>query len=465
MSTLSTSSTPGAPRTLNASGASDVPGASSASDVPGASGTAGVPSPATLARLPDEELLELLQRQTFRFFWEGAHPVSGLAPDRRTRREEPTDDRVAIGGSGFGLMALVVAVERGWVSRDAALERLRRMLDVLTRATGYHGAFPHFMDGRTGATIPFSRKDDGGDLVETSFLCMGLLCARQYFNRDTPEERRLRQRMTGLWEDVEWDWYTQGGRKLLYWHWSPNNGWAMDHEIHGWNECLITYVLAASSPRHPVDPLVYHRGFAAGRDFLNGKSYEGIELPLGMPYGGPLFFAHYSFCGLDPRGLADRYADCWEQNLRHARIHHAYCAENPRGYLGYGPSCWGLTASDDPDGYAAHDPAHDNGTISPTAALSSFPYTPRESMQALRHFLADHGERIWDRYGFVDAFCESRGWYANTFLAIDQGPIIVMIENYRTGLPWKLFMSTPEVRRGLSNLGFSSPHLPAAAPA
>ncbi len=417
------------------------------------------PSPAQLARLPEEELLELLQRQTFRFFWEGAHPVSGLAPDRRTTREAPTDERVAIGGSGFGLMALVVAVERGWVSRDAALERLGRMLDLLIRAPCYHGAFPHFMNGRTGATIPFSRKDDGGDLVETSFLCMGLLCARQYFDRDTPAELRARQRMTALWEDVEWDWYTQGGREILYWHWSPNNGWAMDHEIRGWNECLITYVLAASSPRHPVGSVVYHRGFAAGRDFLNGKVYEGIELPLGMPYGGPLFFAHYSFCGLDPRGLEDPYADYWEQNVRHVRIHHAYCAANPRGHRGYGPACWGLTASDDPDGYAAHDPAHDNGTISPTAALSSFPYAPRESLQALRHFLGNHGERIWDRYGFVDAFCESRNWYADTFLAIDQGPIIVMIENYRTGLPWKLFMSAPEVRTGLRKLGFSSPHL------
>jgi hypothetical protein len=414
--------------------------------------------PASWAELSDEELLELVQRQTFSFFREGAHPVSALAPDRRSRREEPADDLVTSGGSGFGVMTLIVAVERGWITRGEAVERIHSMLDLLERATCYHGAWPHFMNGRTGATIPFSRKDDGGDLVETSFLCMGLLCARQYFSRSTADETRLRKRAGELWEEVEWSWYTQE-RKLLYWHWSPNNGWAMDHEIHGWNECLITYVLAAASPRYPIEPDVYHRGFAVGRDFLNGKAYYDIELPLGMPFGGPLFFAHYSFCGLDPRGLSDRYADYWEQNVRHVRVNHAHCVTNPYGHKGYGPTCWGLTASDDPDGYLAHAPDKDNGTISPTAALSSLPYAPREVLQTLRHFLAEYGERAWDKYGFVDAFCEQRDWYADSFLAIDQGPIVLMMENHRSGLLWKLFMSVPEVRTGLRRLDFHSPHL------
>jgi hypothetical protein len=416
-----------------------------------------------LAALPDAELIEQVARQTFRFFWEGAHPASGLAPDRCPPREGSADNLVAIGGSGFGVMALLVAIERGWVTREAALERLGRMLELLYRAQCFHGAFPHFMNGLTGAAIPFWRKDDGGDLVETSFLCMGLLCARQYFQGDTLQEKLLRDRITVIWEDVEWDWYTQGGRKLLYWHWSPNNGWAMDHEIYGWNECLITYVLAAASPRYAIDPAVYHRGFAGGRDFLNGKSYYGIELPLGMPYGGPLFFAHYSFCGLDPRGLKDRYADYWELNLRHVQINRAHCIANPHGHRGYGPSCWGLTASDDPEGYAAHAPDNDNGTISPTAALASMPYAPLEVMPVLRHFLTGLGDRIWGRYGFVDAFCEQQNWYADTYLAIDQGPIVVMIENYRTGLLWNLFMRVPEVQVGLRRLGFSSHWLGAAS--
>lgn len=416
-------------------------------------------SPQALAALPDEALIEAIQRQTFRFFWDGAHPASGLAPDRRSTREEPVDDLVAIGGSGFGVMAMIVAVERGWITRQAALERLARMLEVLLRARIYHGAYPHFMNGRSGDTITFSRKDDAGDLVETSFLCMGLLCARQYFDRDTPAEQLLRHQVTQIWDEVEWDWYTQGGRRLLYWHWSPYNGWAMDHEIHGWNECLITYVLAAGARRHAVDPLVYHRGYAAGRDFINGKSYHGIELPLGQPYGGPLFFAHYSFCGLDPRGLRDRYADYWELNSRHVHINRAHCLANPQGHQGYGEDCWGLTASDDPDGYCAHSPTHDNGTISPTAALASLPYAPAEVLQAARGFLSRHGARVWQRYGFIDAFCESRHWYADTFLAIDQGPIVVMMENHRSGLLWKLFMAVPEVQAGLRRLGFTSPHL------
>jgi hypothetical protein len=421
--------------------------------------------PSRLAALPDDALLEIIQRQTFRYFWDRAHPVSGLAFDRRTSGKPAgtaAADPVAIGGSGFGVMALIVATERGWVPRDAALERLGRMLDLLARAHRYHGAYPHFMNGRTGESIPFSPDDDAADLVETSFLMMGLLCAREYFDRDAPEEAAARSRISALWHEVEWTWFTQGGRKALYWHWSPNHGWAMDHAIHGWNECLVTYVLAASSPRYAIEPAVYRRGFASGSGFRNGKRWHGIELPLGMPYGGPLFFAHYSFCGLDPRGLTDRYADYWQQNVRHVRINRAHCIANPGKFEGYGESCWGLTASDDPSGYSAHAPDNDNGTISPTAALASLPYAPAEVMIVLRHFLKRYGKRVWRDLGFVDAFCESQDWYADTFLAIDQGPIIVMIENHRTGLLWKLFMAVPEVQAGLRRLGFKSPCLKAA---
>jgi hypothetical protein len=425
-------------------------------------GTPAVRDPAQLAALPDDELLEIVQRQTFRYFWDGAHPVSGLAFDRRTSGkavDHTVEEPISIGGSGFGVMALIVAVERGWVTRDAALERLGRMLELLLRARCYHGTFPHFMNGRTGESIPFSRKDDAADLVETSFLMMGLLCAREYFDRDLPEEAAARSRITSLWNEVEWDWFTQGGREVLYWHWSPYNGWAMNHEIRGWNECLITYVLAASSPRYPIEPAVYHRGFAGGAEFRNGKHWYDVELPLGMPYGGPLFFTHYSFLGLDPRGLTDRYADYWEQNVRHVRINRAHCIANPGRFEGYGESCWGLTASDNAAGYSAHAPANDNGTITPTAALASLPYAPAEVMTVLRHFLKRHGKRLWREFGFVDAFCEGQNWYAGTFLAIDQGPIIVMIENHRTGLLWKLFMEVPEVQAGLRRLGFTSPRL------
>lgn len=420
---------------------------------------AGAATSLPSADMSEEELLESIQRQAFRFFWEGAEPQSGLAFDRRNRRQEVIDPRIALGGSGFGIMAIIVAVARGWVTREAALERLERMLDVLTTMACFHGSYPHFTDSQTGKPVPMGRRDDGGDLVETSYLLMGLLCARQAFDQDTPRERRLRLHISWLWEEVEWNWFTRDGRHVLYWHWSPNNGWAMDREIRGWNESLIVYVLAASSPRYAIDADVYHRGFAEARDFINGRSYYGIELPLGPAYGGPLFFAHYSFCGLDPRGLKDRYADYWEQNLRHVMINREHCIRNPHGHKGYGAGCWGLTASDDPKGYVAHAPDRDNGTITPSAALASFPYAPAEAMQVLRHLVATKGDRLWGPYGFVDAFNETQNWAAETYLAIDQGPIIIMIENYRTALLWNLFMKIPEIQSGLRKLGFTSPHI------
>jgi hypothetical protein len=294
--------------------------------------------------------------------------------------------------------------------------------------------------------------------VETSYLFQGLLCVRAYFDRDAPAEIRLRQRITYLWHEVEWDWFTQGGRKALTWHWSPNNGFALNHEIRGWNECLIAYVLAASAPRYAVAAEAYHEGWAAGREFLNRRSFEGVELPLGPDGGGPLFLAHFSFCGLDPRGLSDSYADYWRQNMNHTAINYAYCLRNPNGYKGYGPNCWGLSGGDTFAGYAANAPDADRGVISPSAALSSFPYAPDKAMAALRHFYEDLGDRIWGRFGFVDGFCEQRDWYADTFLAISQGPVVVMIENYRSGLLWKLFMGVPEIQAGMKKLGFRSPH-------
>jgi hypothetical protein len=409
--------------------------------------------------LADEHLLDLVQRQTFGYFWEGAHPVSGLALDRRHRRADRVDTPVSIGGSGFGVMAIIVACERGWVTREEALARYSAMLDCLDKATCYHGMYPHFMRGDTGATIPFSRKDDGADLVETSLLFQGLLCVRAYFDRDTLPETHLRERITWLWREAEWNWYTRGGRPVLTWHWSPNNGFALDLEIRGWNECLITYVLAASSPRYGVAPEAYHSGWATGRDFLNRRSFEDLPLPLGPDAGGPLFFAHYSFCGIDPRGLSDTYADYWQQNVNHTRINYAYCVRNPQHYRGYGPDCWGLTAGDTVGGYTAHAPDNDRGVITPAGALSSFPYAPQEAMAALRHFYQDLGDRIWGRFGFVDGFSEQHDWYADTFLAVSQGPIVVMIENYRSGLLWKLFMGIPEIQAGLKKLGFRSPHL------
>ncbi|MBI4864111.1 MAG: beta-glucosidase [Candidatus Riflebacteria bacterium] len=399
--------------------------------------------------LGDQELLDVVQKRTLGYFWEFGHPVSGMARER-----DSSPDTVTTGGTGFGVMALVAGAQRGFLDRAAVVARLTRCVRFLEKADRFHGAWPHWLDGRTGRTIPFGPRDDGGDLVETSFLIQGLLTVRQWLSGADPAEGALKTRIDRLWREVEWSWYARGGEPVLYWHWSPKHGWAMNLPIRGFNECLVTYVLAAASPTHPIPPSAYHRGWARGGAIRNGREYCGVALPLGPDFGGPLFFSHYSFLGLDPRGLSDRYARYWEQNVAHTRINRNYCVANPRGYAGYGERCWGLTASDSVDGYAAHSPTNDLGVISPTAALSAFPYLPDESMKALRFFHDELGDRLFGEHGFVDGFSLSRSWFARSFLAIDQGPIVVMIENHRSGLLWRLFMSCPEVGQALKLLGF-----------
>lgn len=401
--------------------------------------------------IPDEELLTLVQKQTFSYFWDFGHPVSGMARERSS-----SGDIVTTGGTGFGIMAMIVAVERQFISREAAVGRLLKIVRFLrNNATRYHGAFAHWINGSTGQTQPFSEKDNGADLVETSFLFQGVLTARQYFTKENPEETELRNLIAELWEAVEWSWFRHNNEEVLYWHWSPDYGWEMNHKIRGWDECLITYVLAASSPTFPVSKTVYDNGWADNGNIRNNGIYYDFQLPLGPSYGGPLFFAHYSFLGLNPKNLQDQYADYWQQNVNHAKINHAYCSRNPAHYLGYSEICWGLSASDGNNGYSAHSPTNDKGVITPTAALSSMPYTPEESMAALHFFYYKLGNQLWKQYGFIDAFNLTEKWYASDFLAIDQGPIIVMIENYRTGLLWDLFMGIPEIQAGLAKLGFT----------
>ncbi len=408
-------------------------------------------------KLSDSQLLDLVQQQTFKYFWDFGHPVSGLARERSNKTFGYGDEVVTTGGSGFGIMAIIVAAERKWITREQAVDRLLKITEFLSTADRFHGMFPHWLNGATGKTIPFSTYDNGADIVETSFLLQGLLAAQQYFNQDNEKEKKITSIIKRLWSEAEWTWFTQG-KDVLYWHWSPNYGWQMNHEVRGWNECLITYIMAASSPSHAIEASAYHNGWAQNSYFRNGKSYYNITLPLGMEYGGPLFFAHYSFLGLDPHGLRDQYADYWEQNKNHVLINRQYCIDNPKKFKGYGENCWGLTASDNHTGYGAHSPIDDLGVITPTAALSSFPYTPEFSMQVLRHFYEDYDGKLFKEYGFVDAFNETENWIADSHLAIDQGPIIVMIENYRTGLLWKLFMQNEEILNGLRKLGFETPY-------
>ena len=400
--------------------------------------------------LSDEELLTTIQEQTFRYFWDFGHPNCGMARERNT-----SGNTVTSGGSGFGLMAMVVAVERGFITMEEALQRWVQVVGFLETADRFHGAWAHWMNGQTGAVIPFSAADNGGDLVETAFLVQGLLTVRQYLLQEAPQETELIGRINTLWEGVEWDWYTKGQNEALYWHWSPDNAFQINLKISGHNETQIVYILAASSPTHPINPEIYQSGYARSGAMVNGQSYFGITLPLGSAYGGPLFFTHYSYLGLDPRNLEDQYANYWTQNVNHSLINYQYCVQNPKKYYGYSAQSWGLTASDSYIGYTAHSPTNDRGVITPTAAVSSIPYTPEESLAAIRHFYYDLGDRLWGAYGFYDAFHPTNNWEANSFLAIDQGPIICMIENYRTGLLRDVFMTAPEVQQGLNTLGFT----------
>jgi hypothetical protein len=405
--------------------------------------------------ITDDELLTLVQKQTFKYFWDFAHPVSGLARERNT-----SGDVVTSGGSGFGIMAIVTAIHRGFITRAEGLQRMQTIVSFLKNtAQTFKGAYPHWLHGTTGISQPFSALDNGADLVETSFLMQGLLTARQYFTGADAAETTLRNDINTIWQRVDWAWFRKGGENTLYWHWSPNNEWAMNMPIKGWHEGLITYVLAASSPTHAIPKIVYDNGWASNGAMRNGKTFYGTQLPLGQDFGGPLFLSHYSFLGIDPRGLSDAYAASYlNQNVAHARINHQHSINNPNKFFGYSDSTWGLTASDIQNGYTASSPTNDVSVIAPTAALASFPYTPTESMKALKFFYYVLGDKIWKDYGFVDAFSLHNGWFATSHLAIDQGPIIVMIENHRSSLLWNLFMSAPEIKAGMKALGFSSPH-------
>lgn len=410
----------------------------------------------------DDELLDYIQKVHLNYMWEGAEPTSGLAPERiHLDGDYPEKDRsvVTTGGSGFGIAGLLVGIERGFIPRKEGVQRLMKIVDYLQRADRFHGVWPHWLYGPTGKVKPFGMKDNGGDLVESCFLMQGLLCVRQYFRNGNEQEKALAEKIDRLWKEMEFSWY-QNGRDVIYWHWSPNYNWEMNFPLEGYNETLIVYILAASSPTYPVPASAYHNGWARSGDIRTESAPYGLPLELkhngAEALGGPLFWAHYSFIGVDPRHLSDRYADYWNVVRNHALANYRYCVENPKQFKGYGENCWGLTASYSTKGYAAHCPGNnDLGVITPTAALSSFPYTPEESMRALKYFYAK-GDWIWGKYGFYDAFSESAGWTTPRYLAIDQCTIAPMIENYRTGLLWKLFMSCPEIREGLQKLGFST---------
>ena len=419
-----------------------------------------------IERLEGEALLDTVQSQTLKYFWDYAEPNSGMARERyHPDGEYPENDKhvITTGGSGFGLMALIAGIDRNFIDREEGVKRLEKIADFLETADRYHGAWSHWINGETGKTQPFGKKDNGGDLVETSFLAQGFIVVREYLKNGNSDEKAVAAKYDELWKGIDWKWYTNN-KDVLYWHWSPEYDWEMNFPLEGYNETLITYIMAASSPTHGIAAESYHKGWARNGNIKSSNTK--YELPLILKhngaeeYGGPLFWAHYSYLGLNPKGLSDQYANYWELNVNHTKIDYLYCLQNPKGFEGYGKNVWGLTASytknnDGSIGYTAHSPTNDTGVISPTASISSIPYTPEESLRAMSYFYNDLHELTWGPAGFYDAFSlEGEDWVAAKYLAIDQGPMVVMIENYRSGLIWNLFMGAEEIKTGLDKLGF-----------
>lgn len=399
----------------------------------------------------DDELLEMLQEYTFRYFWEGGHQESGMALER----SNGNGTTAASGATGMGLMAMIAAHEREFRPREEIKARILGILTFLESCDRHHGAWSHWYNASTGETLPFSEYDDGGDLVETSFVAQALIALRNYFTGDDASSVQIREKATLLFREIDWEWYRQGGQNVLFWHWSPNYGFRKNMKITGWNECLVTYLMAASSPTHSIPQEVYTEGWARDGAMVRTRTYYNREISLSPDWGGPLFWVHYTHLGIDPRGLKDQYADYWQEHVNTVKIHHAYAVANPGGWKNYSDKCWGLTASDDPYGYTAHQPVHnDNGTISPTAALASMPYAPAEAIKALKYFYRERGSDLWGKYGPRDAFNDQLGWVRDAWLGIDQGPIMVMTENHRSALLWKLVMKDPDVIIGLGKLGF-----------
>lgn len=400
--------------------------------------------------MDDVALMDMVQKYTFRYFWDDAHPTSGMAKERNN-----SGDIVTSGGSGFGIMSILVGIENGYITRTEGVNRIIKIISFLQFAERFHGVYPHWMNGKTGKAVAFSQFDNGGDLVETAFLMQGLLSARNFFDADNASEKAIREIITKLYEDVEWDFYSRNNSGVLYWHWSPDYAWQMNFPLRGYNEAMIVYILAIASPTHPVPASYWNTGWTSNANYKNGNSWYGHKLLVGPAYGGPLFFAHYSFLGFDPRGIKNKDVNYFINNRNHTLINRGWCIANPLNHKGYSAECWGLTASDNPFGYLAHEPgSRDNGTITPTAALSSMPYTPSESMDALRYFYFTEGEKLFGKYGFYDAFNAKVNWYADSYLAIDQGPIVCMIQNHRTELLWQKFMKNPEIKPALDAIGF-----------
>lgn len=404
---------------------------------------AAEPTPASLDA-DTRKLLAEVQQAGIKYFYDFGHPVSGLTRVGTERVPELCE----IGGTGWGLYNLIVAADRGFVPRADVAKRLQTMLRFLSKADRFHGAFPHWMNGETGKTIPFNKEDDGADLVETAFLCQGLIAVREYFTHSDAVETEVRQLADQLWRDVDWTWFAteKDGRAYLRWHWSPTLGFKKDMPIQGFNETHIVYILALASPTHPVSMKYYRQGWEGGGAHLSkARSDFGIPLTLGRGSDMPMFFAHYSYMGFDPHAISWEGRSYFDQIRDMCRVQVAYAQSMSEKYKGYGP-LWGLTACKGVKGYKAFCPGtRDEGTIAPTAALSSLPYVPEASLSCLKELQTHYRDKLWGTYGFADSFNLTQDWVVVGYLGNDVGTIAPMIENYLSGLCWKSFMHAPEI--------------------
>ncbi len=413
-----------------------------------------------------EGLLTYIQKSHFEYMWSGAGVGSGLARVRYFP-SDPSHDAgtITTGASGFGIMGIIVGIERGFISRSEGLERLGKIVSFLEKAERWHGMYPHWMDDSTGKTIAFAGsdgEDNGADIVETAFLASGLLCARQYLIDGPEDGHALAKRMDAIWKGMEWNWFAAEDGCLI-WHWSPTVGFRKNMRIQGYNECLLPYVLAASSPDFalPEPKKSYEAGWCRGGVIVNPGERYGIPFVVKHNSGdnevGPMFWTAFSYAGLCPEGLVDGSGIDYGAAVRnHALIQYNYCVENPKGWSCYGPDCWGMSAgytSNETTDYQAMRTNNDKGVVTISAALAAMPYTPEQSIAAAKHYYWDIAGQAGP-WGFWDSYSDKEG-VVKRYLANNQCIVVPMIENYRTGLLWKLFMSSPDIRTGLDKLGFT----------
>jgi hypothetical protein len=390
------------------------------------------------------------QRKNFSFFFEGASST-GMALEGNDR-----GDVITIGGSGFGVMAIIVGTERSWITREQSTTQMQKIVRFLGKAERFKGAWSHWYNP-DGTAHPFGDQEKTGDLIETAFMMAGLLAAGEYYTGTSAVEKEIRDSVASFWKTIDWRFYAGTDNALNWLYYSHENRLTM--HIKGWNEGLISYILALGAPEPMnISYDVYNNGWLSGGAILNrtGKFY-GYDLPLGENYGGPMFFAHYSFLGLNPNLMEDNYANYWKQNVGHTMINRHYCVYAAPKTFKYGETDWGLTAcygGRPPWGYLARSPLNDDGVIAPTAALGSYPYTPFYSTQVLFR-LAEYS-LVHGTYGFADAYSPETSTSEKKHLAIDQGPIVVMMENYRSGLIWNLLMKNADIQKGLALAGMKA---------